>query len=112
MVSLGNTMRRPTPLGPEWSPARVVVRRGHIWWWEPWGRRDLLSGGEPCWWFSKKQQECVKVDYGKDVEDQGLSLEGAGPSRKLMQSGRVVEVGLHHGRSKRMERTGPSARGK
>ena len=54
----------------------------------------------------------MKVDYGKDVEDQGLSLEGAGPSRKLMQSGRVVEVGLHHGRSKRMERTGPSARGK
>lgn len=51
-------------------------------------------------------------NYGKKVEDHCLSLEGAGPTRKLMYSGRAVEVGLHYIRTKGTERTGPSARGK
>ena len=36
-----------------------------------------------------------EVNYGNEAEDHGLSLEGAGPSRKLMQSGRMAEVGPH-----------------
>ena len=52
----------------------------------------MVSGGSHVGAFQRSSMIVCEGNYGNKVEDHCLSLEGAGLTRKLMQSGRAVEV--------------------